>query len=429
VGASSGDCKRSAKSRRNKNRAATKAYEMKLKSFGASFTRSKSSRPQHTGFVAVVAGLLCALAGAVFCGGAWAVEEDGAPVNVYMTGAEVRIDRAVEGDLTAAAGRIHVDQPIGGDAMLGAGSIDVQAPVTEDLRAAGGIVTVASRVGGTVLIAAGRIILTSAAETHGETWLAAGIVSLDGRARSGVKIYAREVSLQGEMFGPLDISSDSIQIKSGARIYGDVTYSGANEITIDPLAQVAGKVTRTGGNRAGREPAANIPGLKPLRPLLIAALLAAGILLHALFPRFTASAVTTLRAAPAKSLGLGTALFFSVPPVAVLLVITIIGIPLALALALAYVVALLGGYLVMAFFVAAKLGDALHRHALIGWRRYAFFAGALLLLALATSIPYIGVVVVVAATAGGLGAMVLQRFSRHVTATPAAQGRDTWPAA
>ncbi|MEA3157258.1 MAG: hypothetical protein QOK44_4847 [Betaproteobacteria bacterium] len=361
--------------------------------------------------------------------GADAADEDGAPANVYMTGAEVRIDRPVDGDLTAAAGRIHVDQPVAGDAMLGAGSVDVQAPVGEDLRAAGGIVTIASRVQGTALVAAARIILTSAAEMRGETWLAGANVTLGGRAFSAVKVYAREVSVLGEIYGPLEISADRIDIHEGARIRGDITYSGASEIKIDPRAEVTGKVTRRPGKLEGREPAAQIPGLKPLRPLLIAALFAAGALLHLVFPRFMAKAVRTLEATPAKSLALGAALFFSVPPIAVLLVITIIGIPVALALIAAHAAALLIGYFITAFFIAGKLAGALNRPAADGWRRYALFAGALLLLALGTSIPYAGALIPVLACAGGLGATVLQRFGRHSELPRAVGTPDAWPAA
>lgn len=357
-----------------------------------------------------------------------AADDDGGPVNVYMTGAEVRIDRGVEGDLVVAAGRIHVDQPVAGDAVLGAGSVDVQAPVGEDLRAAGGIVTVADRVQGEVLVVAARIIMSPASEVYGRTWLAAASVTLGGRALSAVKVYAREVAVLGEIYGPLEVSADRIEIRAGARVHGDLTYSGANEIVIHPQAQVTGKITRTPGTLDAHEPAAIIPGLKPLRPLLVAALFAAGVLLHVLFRSFMANTVRTLGAVPVKSVALGTALFFSVPPVAVLLVITIIGIPIGVALLAAHAVALLVGYLVTASFIAAKLGRALHAQPFNGWRQYALLAGAVVLVALATSIAYAGPLILLLACAAGLGATLLQRFSRR-SETRTAENPDTWPAA
>ena len=136
-----------------------------------------------------------------------------------------------------------------------------------------------------------------------------------------------------------------------------------------------------------------------------------------------------LASAPVKSLGLGSALFFSVPPVAVLLIITIIGIPIGLALAAIHAVALVIGYLVTGFFVAQKLAQPLGAQTQsLAWR-LAFLAVALVLLALAASIPYAGPVALILALAGGLGAMVLLAFSRYGAAPRRSGSSDAWPGA
>jgi cytoskeletal protein CcmA (bactofilin family) len=370
---------------------------------------------------------LAALALLTWTASAGGADDDLAPANAYMTGADVRIDRAIDGDLAAAAGRIHIDQPIAGDAVLGAGSIDVQSTIGEDLRGAAGIVTVAGRVGNDVLLAAGRIIFTPAADVQGETWLAAASVSLAGRFASAVRIYAREITVTGETYGALELSAQRIEIGDGARVHGDLVYSSDEEIRIHPLARVGGKVTRKPKRLEANEPARALPGLKPLRPLTIAALLAFGMLLLAVFPRLTASSVRTLAAAPAKSLGLGTALFFGVPPVAVLLIITIIGIPIALVAILAHALALGCGYIVTAALLGRGIARAARRPApAAGWQQYAFLAIALLVLALVSSIPYLGVLVLLLACSAGLGAIVQQRFSQRSVAAGRA---DEWPAA
>jgi hypothetical protein len=362
-------------------------------------------------------------------GPALAADDDSYPDPVYMTGAEVRIDRAIEGDLIAAAGRIHVDQPVGGDAVLAAGSLDVQAPVGEDLRAAGGIVTVANRVKGDVMIAAGRIALSRNAELHGHTWLAGSSVTIDGRSMASMKVYGRDVTLAGELYGPVDLSADRIEVRSSARVYGDIVYSSGQEITIDPQAQVMGKITRMPAKLQVGQGSTSLDAVKPLRPLLLAGLFAAGVLLNTLFPGFTRNSVRMLATAPVKSLGLGSALFFSVPPVAVLLIITIIGIPIGLALAAIHAVALVIGYLVTGFFIAQKLAQPLGAHTqALAWR-LAFLAVALVLLAFAGTVPYAGPVALILALAGGLGAMVLQAFSRYSAAPRRPGNSDAWPGA
>jgi cytoskeletal protein CcmA (bactofilin family) len=345
-----------------------------------------------------------------------------------MTGAEVRIDRAIEGDLVAAAGRIHIDQPVGGDAVLGAGSLDVQAPVGEDLRAAGGIVTISQRVNGEVMIAAGRIALSRNAEVHGHTWLAAGSVSIDGRSLSSVRVYGRDVSILGEIYGPLQVSADHIEIRRSARIYGDITYSSRQEIAIEPGAQIDGKVTRMPG-KLDVDPNTAAGGIRMLRPLLLIGLFAASLLLYLLFPGFTERSVQMLTQVPLKSLGLGTALFFSIPPVAVLLLITIIGIPIAIALAVFQALAVLLGYLVTSFFIADKLAYAAHRRDAGKVWRLGLLAIALILLALVTSIPYAGPLILLISLAAGMGAIVLQAFNRPGTTASRSRTADVWPGA
>ncbi|MCI3950991.1 MAG: polymer-forming cytoskeletal family protein [Burkholderiales bacterium] len=341
-----------------------------------------------------------------------AASDDGQAANVYATGADVKIDAPVEGDLYAAAGRVSVGQPVRGDAVVAAGSIDLSSTVGDDLRAAGGVVTLAARIDGEALIAGGSIAFGRDAEVLGRVWLAGGDIAVAGKLRSGIRIYGKNIVILGEIHGPVALYGEQIEIVGSARIVGEVRYSSPNEIRIDPKAQISGGVTRTAA--AFEFPRPHLPGLPAVRPLLLLGLLAAGALLLSLFPRFTAHALKTLGAFPIKSIGLGTAIFFSLPPVILLLTITIIGIPIALMLAGIYGAALLIGYLVTAFFVGDRLLHGLrpHREATFVWR-VASLAAALLLLWLAYAIPYVGALTVLIALFAGLGAMVLQAFSSY----------------
>jgi hypothetical protein len=202
-------------------------------------------------------------------------------------------------------------------------------------------------------------------------------------------------------------------VLAGARIHGDVSYKARDEIQIDPDARIDGRVTRVPRALEAQERWFELPLLKFMRPMLLVGLLIAGMLLYMVFPRFTARSVTTLARAPLKSLGLGTALLFSVPPVAVLLIITIIGIPVGVALAAFYAAALLVAYLVTAIFIGDRFVRALPRQ----WRgpvaRGAALAIALVLLSFANNIPYAGVLVVLLALTAGLGAAALQAYVRQ----------------
>lgn len=335
--------------------------------------------------------------------------------NVYVAGADVRIETPVTGDLYAAAGRVSVLEAVLGDAVIAGGSVDIAGAIRDDLRAAGGVVTLGGNIAGEALVAGGSIAFGRDAEVHGRVWLAGGDIAVAGKLFGGLKVYGKNIVLLGEIRGPVEIHAEQIEITGSARIVGDVRYSSRHELRRDPKAQISGSVTRADAAFEFPRPRLNIPGLPAIRPMLLLGLLAAGALLLALFPRFTAHALQTLGAAPLKSLGLGTAIFFSLPPVILLLTITIIGIPIALLLAALYAAALLVGYLIAAFFVGDRLLRALRRQAEeppYGWR-VAALAAALLLLWLAYAVPYAGMLIVLAALIVGLGAMVLQAFTNY----------------
>ncbi|HET9662740.1 MAG TPA: polymer-forming cytoskeletal protein [Burkholderiales bacterium] len=337
--------------------------------------------------------------------------------NVYAAGAEVRIETPVNGDLYAAAGRVSVLQNVQGDAVVAGGSVDLASAIRDDLRAAGGYVTLGGSIAGEAVVVGGSIAFGRDAEVHGRAWLAGGDVAVAGRLLGGLKIYGGHVVILGEIQGPVEIHAEQIEIVGSARIAGDIRYSSKREIRIDPRAQIAGSVARSEVLPDIPRPKISLPGLPPLRPLLLLGLLAAGALLLALFPRFTAHAVQALGASPLRSMGLGTAVFFSLPPVILLLAITIIGIPIALVLAAVYGAAMLVGYLVAACFIGERLLHAMQRRqqpTSYGWR-IATLAVALLLLRLAYGIPYAGTFLFLIALIAGLGAMVLQAFSSYAT--------------
>lgn len=338
-------------------------------------------------------------------------EQDSA--NVYMTGTEVRPKGPIHGDLVAAAGRISVDYPIDGDAVLAAGSVDVRGRIGEDLRVAGGFVTLAGPVQGEVLAVAGNIAFGPDSEVGGRAWLAGGDVAVAGRFRRNVKVYARNILVLGQVSGDIHLFGATIELLPTARIDGNVTYVSNTPIKIHPGANVTGKITR----EPGRLPTLRMPGWPPFRPLLMFGLLAAGALLLALFPRFTASTVQTVRGSPLGSLGLGTAIFFSLPPVILLLVISIIGIPIALVLAGVYAAALLAGFLMAAFFLGERLLQLARRQTVAPgyWGRVGMLAVVLIILWLVRHIPYAGGLLILAALVTGLGAMALQAFSRYST--------------
>ena len=127
-----------------------------------------------------------------------------------------------------------------------------------------------------------------------------------------------------------------------------------------------------------------------------------------IFPRFTVRASRTIGSDPLKSLGIGLLLFAVIPVLAILSMITILGIPLGIIIFVCYSIALLVGFVLAAFYLGdvgaqAFMGQNATKHLV----RVVFLVVALGVLLLARQIPFIGAVVIVVAVLLGLGATCL----------------------
>ncbi|MCL6650508.1 MAG: hypothetical protein K6U89_19595, partial [Chloroflexi bacterium] len=165
-------------------------------------------------------------------------------------------------------------------------------------------------VGGEALVVGASVAFGPRAEVKGPTWLAGNDVAVAGRLGAGLRVYARSVSILARVAGDARLTGETIELMPGARIEGDLHYVSVRELRVHPGASVAGRIVREPGVFSSWTPRLRAPGLPPLRPLLMLGLLAAGALLLALFPRFTAAAVEAVARMPVRCLGLGTAILF-----------------------------------------------------------------------------------------------------------------------
>jgi hypothetical protein len=195
-------------------------------------------------------------------------------------------------------------------------------------------------------------------------------------------------------------------------------YASGREVKRDPAAQVAGGVE-----------AMSVPGrtasserrvlLHAARWLWTAGVVLTAIVLVASLPGLTARVASTLRHRTAMSLLLGFVALVCIPVGALILLVTVIGIPLALIALLLYFVLLIVGYAM----TGVALGDwLLARYCAtdagrIGWRMFAA-ALAVFVIAWLGRVPEIGGIVSLAALIAGMGgAVVMQARSPMFSGT------------
>lgn len=341
--------------------------------------------------------------------------------NYYAAGNHVEISAPMPRDVVVAGREIDIRQTVAGDILAAGWRVALTARADDDVRIAAGTVIVNAPVKGDLTVAGGDVTVGEAATISGRSWITGRIVRIQGTAEREMRVAGADVTLSGELRQPVEIVADRLEITPSARVLAPLRYKGASEPVIGKGAIVNGPITYDKIARRDVERARAFPvGSTVLFSIHV---LFAGWLVLMLAPRVEASVVDTLRRRPGRSLLLGFALFFSTPAAAILLVVSVMGMPLGFVLAAVYAVALFAAVLATAFFV----GDAEAKLLYYGpvttrGQQVAMLAAGVLTLALLRAA--IGSLVVFASIVFGLGALALTAYGiyQRPAATPLSPG-------
>ncbi len=342
--------------------------------------------------------------------------------DTFVFGGSVRIDQPVPGDLIAAGGNVDVDAPVAGDAMLAGGNLRVSAKVGHSIYAGGGRLQLDAPIGRNLRVGGGQVDVGAMAAVAGNVTVGGGQVSLRGPVEGSVTVGGGRVLIDAPVAGDVVANAGQLTLGPHARLAGTLRIRSGNELERDPAAQVAGAIEQL--PLPGRSASSSTPrgwreharraapswwwtlGLMVMAALLVGAL-----------------PVTSLRVAEGLRTRIGGSLLWGfialvcIPVAALILMITIVGIPLALVALLLYLALLLLGYVGTAvalgqWALARFKADAAGR---IGWRVAAAMA-AVLGLALLGRVPLLGGVVTLLAVLAGIGAVVRLMAPRRAVA-------------
>jgi cytoskeletal protein CcmA (bactofilin family) len=340
-----------------------------------------------------------------------AVTDDVVQDDLLRAGRTVRVDAEVEGDVAAAGSDVTVSAPVKGYVMSAGRTVLVEAPVGNDVWAAGERVSIDSSVGNNAMIAGQTVRLQPGATVGHDARLAGGEVRSEARVAHDLTISAGRAEIGGDIGGEVNASARQVTVLPDAVVRGDLIVRAPEPPVISPGAQVMGNVDyqRTGG--AGWWLAWPV-----LWGFLFLSLLVLNLIGLYVAPTWFSRVAETLRTRPLLSLLAGAVVLIAIPIVIAILMITLVGIPLAVILSAAYVIALI----LSAAFVSYRIGlwvfDRLHRTGVSRWS--AMVVGALLV-SLAVSLPIVGWLIALAIMLIGAGALAVDWRDRLFRIQPA----------
>jgi hypothetical protein len=329
-----------------------------------------------------------------------------------IAGNDVQVQGQVKGDVMAAGRMVTITGAVQGDVMVAGATVLLRGAVSDDVRAAGETVILSAPVGDNVTLAANSVTLDALARAGRDAIISASTIQVDGPIQRNLTLAGNDATLTSEVGGDVLAEVSHLSLGPTAIVRGDLTVVSENAPQIAPGAKVLGHVYQkqpTQGPTSWSSPTK--PSTKNFGSWLMGlamsffGLLVLGALTLFLAPKGTSRLEATLGASFWGSLLAGLVALITVPIVAVLLMMTVIGIPAGLVLLFLYVVAIMEAGVTAACTVGRWLQRRLGRPEGSSYTRLLWGALALTLL---TSLPWLGGVFGFLTLLSGLGALILE---------------------
>lgn len=329
-------------------------------------------------------------------------------------GRTVQISGTVNGDVYVAGGDVVVDGAINGDLLAVGGMITVSGTVSENLRAAGGHIVISGAIGRNSTIAGGNVELTPSARLQGELIAAAGDMDVGGTIVRNAKIAAMNATVSARIAGTLTVAARSVRLASNAVVEKHFRYWSGSDASIDEQATVFGRIVR---KEIPESLAAwSVEGVLAALWLSLALVnftstLILGLFLIHVSPAHADRIGSIIVQRPAASFIWGAVACVMTPILAALLMMTVVGIPLASLLLALYL---------MSLYVARIYVMVWAGHLLLAWSGkpihpgWAFVSGLVLYTVLGL-VPIVGAFVSLSTFLFGMGAAVLAKQELYRT--------------
>jgi cytoskeletal protein CcmA (bactofilin family) len=249
--------------------------------------------------------------------------------SLAVAGHVVAVDGTVTGNLFAAGHRVIVRGTVKGDLVAVAERVEIEGTVEGNVFAGGGTVLVRGSVGRSAHCAADTIRVDPTGRVDGDTVGLAGTIDLDGHVGRDFAAYAGITNVRGDVGRDVSVRTRRLHLESAAKVGGNLLarVRDATAVQVDEGAVVSGK-TETRLLPKAKSRYARL-GFYVWKMIWLAAAFVVGLALHALlpglFPARLAGSAALVRAA-----GVGFVALVVVPVAALLLMVTLIGLPAGL---------------------------------------------------------------------------------------------------
>lgn len=292
------------------------------------------------------------------------------PTNLYIASQTVNVDGNVNRDLVAAGSTINLNGDVQNTVIAGGGAINLKGHVGNNARLAGGTVVVSGKIDGDLTLAGGTLTIEKDAVIGGDLAVAGGTLVMNGKVGGNFFYGGGKVTLNGPVGGYAKISARDFVVGDSAVVQGktELWSPNAAQVSNDNMKNLKG------GLSYHQRESVNFNWQGFWFFNFISQILLALVLLFAivyLLPRFSRNFVSETYRNIWKNLGVGIISLIVIPVVGVLLLISLLGIPVAFFLFMVFVLMVMAATIMTPLLIGSiiwRLFDKEKKSYLVDWK-------------------------------------------------------------
>lgn len=330
-----------------------------------------------------------------------------APVRGDLIGAgqEIRIEDSIYGDINAACEILHISGPVMDDARIAVRAITLESEIMGDLVVFAAETHIAknARIRGDLIVFSGEVTIDGTID--GAIILKGGKITINGSIQGSAKVSAGELIINGSINGPAELAANSIQLSNSSLLKGETRYwQEAGKLAEDKENDLLIFDESLAREIQEKDDWKALPMGFAVWNILFGIL--AITLFHFMFKKPTAKASYFFISDSIRSIGYGLLYFLLIPIVAVLFILSLIGIPFGILLFILYLASLFFSIILASLVITYSYQRKYNKH-WNNWPTIGFSIIVYLVLKLIMLIPVIGFLIICIVVLATLGSYVM----------------------
>jgi cytoskeletal protein CcmA (bactofilin family) len=275
---------------------------------------------------------------------------------LFAAGDNIDIAGTVIGDIYCAGQTITISGTVNGDVICAGQTIVISGKVDGSVRLAGQNVTISNMIDSSATIAAQELIIDKNGTIGRDLLGGSQNVTINGTINRDVMIGSSRLTVNGQIDRDINGGIETLSVGPTGIINGNVEYISNNDPSISYGGKIKGSVTRTLPEKNANSYGASIVAFAVGWFIyILIAMIAFALMLVGLFPRVFKEATTNASKALGKTALVGFIACIATPFLIMVLIMSIIGIPLAILATLVWIVIMMLSGPFTAYLLGRKL--------------------------------------------------------------------------